>query len=856
MELNRLHLLDITHRLNMTVLSPIHLAIGLLAIGNILSTTVRADLTDSSFGSVQDAALLQHGSADSLIRPQFEALFGEDEAPPHTFDHQKRYGSGGPYWMSQIKRHNKVAYGVGNSSYLIWRNVKDWGAKGDGVTDDTYAINNATADGMRCGLGCDSSTTVPAIVYFPPGTYMVSAPLILWYYTQFIGNANDLPVIKALPNFYGIGLLDSDVYLPYGFSWYTNQNNFWRQVRNFVLDLTDVPPTRVCHGIHWQVAQATSLQNIVFRMAPSTTGDGSQQMGIFMDNGSGGFLEDLVFFNGAVGFFSGNQQFTCRNLTFNGCATAIYQNWDWVFLYKNIKINNCDIGMDLTSGGEVPAFGSIVLQDSVMSNVNHGIITSFSNTSVPPSAGSLYLDNVEFVNTPRAIESDNGTLIVPGNSLVQSFAQGKVYSAYEHTEELHNLTCYVPTADNARIQRLVSPPPKPSSLLDENGYWRERSRPQYEGVPVESFVSILDYGCIGDGLTDDTQCVQSFLDSIETDQVAYIDHGAYLIRQTLEIPTNIRIQGEIWPLIMIDGSSELWQDADNPVPAVRVGQPGDVGEVQIVEILFETRGPTPGAILMEWNLKGATPGETGMWDTHWRIGGSNGTELQSSNCSKAPKTQHGAKSECVCAFLLLHITQHASDLMMVNNWGWVSDHELDLTDHNQIDIYNGRGLLVESRGPVWIYGGSFEHSMLYNYNVANARDIYMGVIQSETAYMQDNPNAMVPFAPREDWHDPMFSECFQAICYKTYGLRFYNSSYIYIYGAGLYSFFNNYDQGCLLTETCQEFMVSLEMSEAIYAFALNTKAATNMVDIEKVAVVPQEPNDSTFCQGVIIFEYP
>lgn len=70
---------------------------------------------------------------------------------------------------------------------------------------------------------------------------------------------------------------------------------------------------------------------------------------------------------------------------------------------------------------------------------------------------------------------------------------------------------------------------------------------------------------------------------------------------------------------------------------------------------------------------------------------------------------------------------------MSNNWGWVADHEMDLTDHNQIDVYNGRGFLCESQGPMWIYGSSFEHSQLYNYNFANAKEIYMGVIQSETA---------------------------------------------------------------------------------------------------------------------------
>jgi hypothetical protein len=41
--------------------------------------------------------------------------------------------------------------------------------------------------------------------------------------------------------------------------------------------------------IHWQVAQATSLQNIQFNMVIGG-GTANKQQGIFMDNGSGKFL--------------------------------------------------------------------------------------------------------------------------------------------------------------------------------------------------------------------------------------------------------------------------------------------------------------------------------------------------------------------------------------------------------------------------------------------------------------------------------------------------------------------------------------------------------------------------------------
>ena len=715
------------------------LLLSLLILSVALISTANGEIKLPAFGASSENLLAPLDLSGELGRgampqlgPDIQALrgVGDDDAPSHTFNHVKRYGSGGPYWFSQIKRQGKVAYG--NSSFVIWRNVKDYGAMGDGVTDDTYAINNATADGGRCGLGCDSQTTVPAIVYFPPGTYMVNQPLIQYYYTQFIGDANNLPTIKAFPTFFGIGIFDSDPYLAYGFNWYTNQNNFWRQIRNFVLDISDVDPTRPVHCIHWQVAQATSLQNIVFNMAFGTLGDKSQQQGIFMDNGSGGYMEDLIFNGGAVGFFSGNQQFTVRNLTFNFCETAIFQNWNWVFLYKDITINNCAVGMDFSQGGEVPAMGSTIVQDSVFNNVQYGIITTFSFNSTPTAAGTLILDNVNFINTDPAVQYPNNTAILSGNRVVDSFVQGRTYSAYESVEMIHNLSCYQPTANFARVQGEVQPPPKPQSLLTPTGTFVSRSRPQWEGVPVQSFVSIIDFGCVGDGLSDDTNCVQNYFDSISPNQIAYVDHGAYLIRNTIQVPNNIKIQGEIWPLFMVDGSSAVFQNQFAPQPAFRVGNPGDTGNTEIVEILFETRGPAPGAILTEWNLACETPGSCGMFDTHWRIGGSNGTLLQSDTCTKKPNFAHDADPACWAAFLILHIT-HSASLLMSNNWGWVSDHEMDLLDHNQIDIYNGRGVLVESQGPVWMYGTSFEHSQLYNYQVANAKDIYMGIIQSETA---------------------------------------------------------------------------------------------------------------------------
>jgi hypothetical protein len=742
---------------------------------------------------------------------------------------QTRQASTG-YWLADIDHKGQVPFG-NNTEFKIWRNVKDYGAVGDGSTDDTAAINKAVADGNRCGQGCDSSTNTPALVYFPPGTYAVSKPIIQYYYTQFIGDALQIPTIKAMSSFKGMGVIDADPYLDSGANWYTNQNNFYRQIRNFVIDISEVTEVAVS-GIHWQVAQATSLQNIVFQMAKGDAG--SKQQGIFMDNGSGGFMTDLTFNGGSIGAFLGSQQFTTRNMTFNDCGTAIFMNWNWLWTLKSISINNCKLGIDMANAPTNQTVGSVLFMDSKLVNTPIGVNSSFTADSVPTTGGTLIIDNVDFSGSTTAVQDHTGKSILAGGNVVKAWAQGNALAA---------------GSTQGRVQGdIAGAPEKPTSLVGDNGFF-ERSKPQYEGVASTSFVSIKAAGAKGDGKTDDTAAIQSAVDGLKDGQILFVDHGAYLITKTVTIPAekNVKIVGEIWPMFMATG--EFFGNQDDPKPAFQVGaKSGDKGTFEMSDCIVSTKGPAPGGILMEWNIN-AEAGDAGLWDVHFRVGGYAGTDLQSDKCSKNPNATHDANPECIGSFMQLHITKSANGYFE-NVWLWTADHEMDLGDYNQIDIYNGRGMLIESQGPVWLYGTASEHSQLSQYALQGAKDIFMGSIQTETPYYQPNPSAAVPFKTNSKYFDPDFSQTENA---SAWAVRIIESDSVWIYGSGTYSFFSNYAQECVVGQNCQQDINAIEKSTGINWFGISTKASVNMLTVDGTGVAKDEDNRSNFCATLAIF---
>jgi hypothetical protein len=680
--------------------------------------------------------------------------------------------------------------------------VKDYGAVGDGVHDDTAAINAAISTGSRCGnLTCGSSTTTPALVYFPAGTYLVSTPLQAYYYTAMVGDARTPPTLLASANFTGMAVIDADPYTN-NQNWYINQDNFFRSARNFVIDLTRMPANVSATGIHWEVSQATSLVNVVVNMS---TEPGNNHQGIYMEVGSGGFMGDLVFNGGKYGIWVGNQQFTVRNLTVNNANTAVFGSWNWGWTYQRVIINDCQIGFNLSGGGN----GGEAIIDAVVTNTPIFIKTpNPTNVSV---AGSLVLNNIHLNNVSTAVMENGTTILAGGTTTIGSWGKGNIYTG---------------THPNGTFTQGEIPSAyKDPSLLDPNGFIVSKGHPMYADYSVDQIMSIKSLGAVGDGVTDDTEAINAVLAKYAGCYIIYFDAGIYKVTSTIQVPAGTQIVGEAWTQIM--GAGLNFNNQEDPNVVVQVGVPGSQGITEITDIVFTTQGPAAGAIILEWNVRepAGLQGAAGMWDSHIRIGGANGTHLQDAECRAGT-----ISPECFGAFLGIHITYGAS-AYLEGTWVWLADHDLDGVD--QLTVFSGRGILSHSQGPVWMIGTASEHHVLYQYSLVGAKNHYMGLIQTETPYFQPDPAPPGPFDLQTVYDDPTFDHGMT----MAWGLWVESSNDIIVFGAGHYSFFQNFTATCEANTTCQAQMVNVDWTSSVSIYSLATVGTTYQISVEEDGII-------------------
>jgi hypothetical protein len=234
-----------------------------------------------------------------------------------------------------------------------------------------------------------------------------------------------------------------------------------------------------------------------------------------------------------------------------------------------------------------------------------GIQTSlFQANSTALLIQNAYLDNVA-----RAVANDVlGNTLLEGSTgitLIDSWGFGLVTdgsgnSSFSGAVDIPTMT---------RVSSLLDT--TTTSNMPQSRFFTRR-RPQYTDIGLSQIFDVTEYGAVGDGSTDNTAALNSiFAMAANMSSIVYIPFGVYKILDTVRIPVGSRIIGQAWSQIMATGPN--FETASNPRVAVQVGIAGDVGVIEIQNLMFTVSGPTAGAILVEWNVHELSQGSAGMW---------------------------------------------------------------------------------------------------------------------------------------------------------------------------------------------------------------------------------------------------
>ena len=485
-----------------------------------------------------------------------------------------------------LDAYGRLPHGAG------FRNVRAFGAKGDGVTDDTGAFIRALDEGR----GSVRAKT-PANVYVPPGVYALSDTLILWKATLMAGDSRDPPTLLLKPRSPGFGDPDRPkplIVTACGYSidattrdWRTrtNQlggstnNTFYITVRHIKVRIAEGNPG--AWGLYWLVAQQTALRHVSI--------DAGQAQGCMRSMlwGGGGAISHLDLQGGDYGWHvSQTSQWVMRSVRFTGQRKAslrLEHVWNFALLDLDVR----DTAPMRTRGGHV-------------SLLNSRFERITGNCAIDAKDTSLVLSNVTTRGTPFVVD-ELLPAHAPESTTVHLWAHGRaMVDGQQRGDGTHDVRA---CAD-------LVPRTLPS--------------PEYP-LPGPETRSVTELGVVGDGETDDTAALQR---AIDEHHELFLPEGTYQVSDTLRLRPGTRIFGEMFSVIQLSEGSAGFQEPESRKPLL--GTPDDPDAAVTLCHLW-CRMLTPGGVYTDWRA-----GEKSIFmdvcfanysktqQLNWRISGSGG----------------------------------------------------------------------------------------------------------------------------------------------------------------------------------------------------------------------------------------
>jgi hypothetical protein len=397
------------------------------------------------------------------------------------------------------------------------------GAKGDGIADDTAALQKA--------IDTVADTTRQGIVFIPEGHYRLTHTLYVWPGVRVIGYGATRPVLVLSPNTPGYetgpsymvlfaggrtgenrggGMqrpADASPVAPISFPGTVpaaigvvdaSPGTFYSAMSNIDFDIGDGNAGAV--GVRFHVAQHCFLTHMNFHIGS----------GLAALHDIGNEAEDLHFYGGQYGIMTGRPspgwQFTLLDSSFDGQREAAIMEHEAGLALVNDSFKNVPTAIEIE----------------------------------PKSIDELWIKNSRFEHISKAaiIISDENSRLTEINvegalcDRVKIFAQlresGKVFSdaneMYRVVTFTHGLIFDSPRAKGAIETRINT---ESLAVLPADNAPAIRALPSQTG-----WANVLELGAKGDGKTDDTVALQR---AVDTHRVLYLPSGRYLLTDTLRL---------------------------------------------------------------------------------------------------------------------------------------------------------------------------------------------------------------------------------------------------------------------------------------------------------------------------------
>jgi hypothetical protein len=406
-------------------------------------------------------------------------------------------------------------------------NVRSYGAKGDGATDDTAAIQRAISENIEA-----TSLTSKRILYFPNGTYMISDTLFwkntagVWRsYMTFQGENQGLTKLKLTdhnPKYQNVAapadVIDMGTQEPFNSNGggYAGFNNF---ILNMTIDTGIGNPGAVAVdflGNNYCGMRDVSIQS----SDPAHIG----HAGISM----------LRYASGPC---------LMKNISINGFQYGVtVQNGDYGITFENLSLSNQSV-YGILNNGDILSIRNLFSTNpvpAISNNTTNGLVTligaqlnggNAANAAIV-DVGALYARSVSAQGYKGAIGNASGQMLTGAS--VTEYISGKSTSPFGGP----------PSALNLPVEET----------------------PAYHDPALAHWKSVVAYGADPLGKTDSTHAIQAAFDSGAT--TVYFPTGDYMVTGTIHVHGALAKVDGMGSRLLPSGAN--FQDATHPTQLMEI----------------------------------------------------------------------------------------------------------------------------------------------------------------------------------------------------------------------------------------------------------------------------------------------